>query len=531
MEFFKKVAAPASGKSYGSIRYMVKEVLSGSKFVVAAISSDLCQQLKSDIEDYAPHIRVKLLLHTLVSGRERVQDVYKSVVEEQREFYDVVIITHQTLINSYGKVEGFGWNIMVDELPNLLSMRTVTVPTLEDDSLSRWLTYVSPDKGIQGYQEMTLKVGWERKLEVYLAGIEDDKQEESYISPTATVGLKGLLSDNTIILRKQATLGEEEKIRYAFGQVFDPHTLFLGFGECTFLCADFDNQLTGLIFKHKYGIPVTDRKEITLRRDSYKSPERIKIYPLLKAPKTFTKTLSDQWYCSVTNRNFNYNREDTCIGFFEHLVNVASDIVGEDGYIYTINKIRKDEVLRGTYPFLQESDRVKCLKYNPHGLNNYMDYNTALGLFHCNPRPIDRVILQYLDKTCNTEEGTFEKGYITTSYLDPIFQLVSRSKIRDFTELEDIVCIVPDYRVADYLLKGWFKGATVDYRYAVETTDTRGRPEKFQQKLNMSSTEKKAYSRMLKREGLQAKNMNTNNTKHLETVVQWLSERRGEDLQ
>lgn len=506
---------------------MEDSIKKGKRFVVAAISVKLCEQI---LEDFSSSVKTNLLVSETVARMELVSDRFIDALKEKVD--DVVVITHNTLLRCYDKLNAEGWDIIVDELPNIHTSRFMKVHTLEDDTLARWLTYT--ESGVDtttGYRSMELRTGFEDKLKDYLQHFEDVSEEESYINKSGYEGLKGILSGDSKVLRKQT---EDDRgnitVEYAFNSVYNPDTLFKGFEEVIFLCADFHQQLTGLLFKHKFNIEVEDKPEIILRKDNYDNPERIKIYPLIKAPTIFSSKLSKSWYDPDTNRKYPEHMEwrEGLVEFFQHMIDTASSIVGEEGYIYTVNKFRTQMIEKGDYPFLQESDKVKRLKYNPHGLNHYMDYSVAMGLFCCNPKPIQRVLLRELDKECQVKEGTFEKGYAATAMNDPIFQLVTRSKIRNFEELEDIICIVPDYRSAEYLVKGWFRGATIVRDYEIEISEGKsGAPKKWRGLFNMNDAEYKAFTRWCNKQlGMKQSELKVDNKNDYEIVKEWVDDKR-----
>lgn len=507
---------------------MEDEIKNKSKrFVVAAISVKLCEQI---MRDFSEDVKTKLLVSDTVARMELVSDRFLEEVESKVE--DVIVITHNTLFRCYDKLKADGWDIIVDELPNIHTSRFMKVHTIEDDTLARWLTYTDSEVDTNtGYRPMELRTGFDDKLKNYLSHFEDVSEEESYINKSGYEGLKGILSGDSTVLRKQSADDRGNiTVEYAFNSVYNPEILFKGFNEVIFLCADFHQQLTGLLFKHKFNIQVEDKEEIILRQEKYENPERIKIYPLIKAPTIFSATLSKSWYDPSTNRKYPQHMEwrEGLVEFFEHMVDVASKIVGDEGYIYTVNKFRTQMIEKGDYPLLHENDKVKRLKYNPHGLNHYMDYTIAMGLFCCNPKPIQRVLLKELDKECGVPDGTFEKGYAATAMNDPIFQLVTRSKIRNFEELEDIVCIVPDYRSAEYLAKGWFEGATIVRDYEIEIKEGKtGAPKKWRGVFNMNDAEYKAFTRWCRKQlGMKQSDLKVSDKHDYELVEKWINERR-----
>lgn len=524
-DFYKRVASPSSGKTYGAIQYMYHNIKNNNKrYVVAAISVDLCNQILQDIPE-----DIKVNMVTTDAGiRGLVKERYIQAVKAKED--DIIIITHNNLINCYDTYSADGWDIIVDELPTIHSCVSLKIPSLREDTLSSWLTEVGDIDGKSGYTEMELRCGFEDKLQKYLDTAEEIREEESYINPKSLLGLKSVLNGTSRVLRKQS---DDDKgntlVDYAFNLLCEPERLFKGFGEVVFLCAEFDKQITGMLFKHKFHLDVKEKEEIVLRSNGYKSPERIKIYPLIKAPKIFSRSLSESWYCTKTKEKMNKfkEKEEGYIEFFEHLVEVASDIVGDEGYIYTVNRFRSDMISDGHYPFLQESDKVRSLKYNPHGLNSYMKYNVALGLFCCNPRPVQRTLLKTLDKQLDLPDGTFEKAYEVTAMSDPIFQLVTRSRIRRLDSLDEIICIVPDYRCVEYLTSTWFQGATVDWSYAVEVLESKGgAPVKFKTIFNMTEGEYCKYKRQCKKWNISPKDLKVDKVEDYTLVEKWINDER-----
>ena len=113
---------------------------------------------------------------------------------------------------------------------------------------------------------------------------------------------------------------------------------------------------------------------------------------------------------------------------------------------------------------------------------------------------------------------------------DPIFQLVTRSKIRRFDILEEVVCIVPDYRCVDYLLSTWFKGATVDWSYAVEVLENKGgAPKKFKGLFEMNEAEYCKFKRQCKRWGYKPSSLKVDDETDYELVKEWIYEERNKN--
>lgn len=530
-KFYKRIAAPASGKSYGAVQYIINNIKHKSKrYVVCAISQDLCKDLKESIISQYPDVKIDLIISDTTPTRMRVQDKYKDYIQNSDS--DVIVITHTTLLNSYGSVDATGWDIIIDELPHIVQMKAIK-GTLKNDNISQWLDYKYPNDNSH-YKEMVIRTGWEDTIKRELEAFDDISKGETFMSESAIHGLQGLLTGDTTILRREYIDKEDglTKICYYFSQVYNPYILCKGFGEAIILCADFEKQLTGLVFKHKFNIVVEEKEEIQLRATSYKDPHRIKIYPLIMPPVNFTKYISGQYMDKRSGVKYPAKIYDNLVEVFEHLVDVAENIVGDNGYIYTVNKFRGEQVDKGDYPFLSERDSVKRLKYNPHGLNRFVDYNIALGLFHCNVSPQQEVLLKHLAESCGQEAEVFLKGYETSASNDPLFQLITRTSIRNYEDLQEVICIVPDHRVVKYLTDGWFKGAEVIYDHAVvlhQGTKTNSRPKKFQGLFEMNDSEAAKYNRWVKSMGLSPKEMSTVDNKHIEMVTNWITELRGEE--
>lgn len=108
------VSAPAGrGKTHNALRYIVKAVSYGEKFIFAAPDIKISEEIESKIDDMDPSVRVKI-----INSQTNPQHVLREFIESSSEHdeYDVLVITHKTLqLSTFNFPYKNNWNLIVDE--------------------------------------------------------------------------------------------------------------------------------------------------------------------------------------------------------------------------------------------------------------------------------------------------------------------------------------------------------------------------------------------------------------------------------
>lgn len=112
---------------------------------------------------------------------------------------------------------------------------------------------------------------------------------------------------------------------------------------------------------------------------------------------------------------------------------------------------------------LQFTRDVEYVPKDCRGLNSYTHATEAIVLFGGNPSPSDSNGIKYLSAKYGKD---FEEAFITTRFLEPSLQAVTRTAVRCYDNTKDVHFYVQDHRVVDYLRSTYFPDATVDWSLA-----------------------------------------------------------------
>jgi hypothetical protein len=112
---------------------------------------------------------------------------------------------------------------------------------------------------------------------------------------------------------------------------------------------------------------------------------------------------------------------------------------------------------------LQLTRNVEYAPKDCRGLNSYSHATEAIVLFGGNPSPSDSKGIKYLSAKYGKD---FEEAFITTRFLEPSLQAVTRTAVRCYDNNKDVHFYVQDHRVVDYLRSTYFPDATVDWFFA-----------------------------------------------------------------
>jgi len=112
---------------------------------------------------------------------------------------------------------------------------------------------------------------------------------------------------------------------------------------------------------------------------------------------------------------------------------------------------------------LQLTRNVEYAPKDCRGLNSYSHATEAIVLFGGNPSPSDSKGIKYLSAKYGKD---FEEAFITTRFLEPSLQAVTRTAVRCYDNNKDVHFYVQDHRVVEYLRSTYFPDATVDWSIA-----------------------------------------------------------------
>lgn len=471
-------AVPAAGKTKAILEHVYE---TGEKAIIASIS----RQLSRQSYDYFDNLGgISCIIDSDHLNSET--SVRKSLEKESKK-HDVIFITHSALLqfDDYSLLKEF--NLYIDEVPELISLESFNF-THNSDCV---LKYCEPI-GDELNKHYGLKLDSSHR-NTLLEMAQDGQRELDDVS-------KGLFPLYRALLQELPVnaMRTELGIRCLF--IDDMTTQnWSAFKSITIACANFEETLTGVVLKnfadwtfHKS--PLHSR----LLFNEYKNTERVKIHVL--CDQSWSRYLGDQ---EVNGKSVYESMKESLLENME-----------DKSFIYTKNSYRT-RLQKGTE-----------IPYNPHGLNMYKKHQNVAALFCYNPLPWQIPLLKGLAESQNMNENDLIQAYITSKYLEPVFQLCLRSDIRNYDSNKPVNLFVPDMRCVDYLVDNYLKNAKVITDNVVKTKRKR-QPRKrpgIPGLLNMETKELNAFKRMMKKENI---NLEIENPKDVKFASEWLATRRG----
>ncbi|MCP4596858.1 DEAD/DEAH box helicase family protein [Neptuniibacter sp.] len=471
-------AAAGMGKTTAAINHVLGQIEKGQRFIIAAPSIALCDQIYKDCvkakygltdEDLkrrqtAPSNDI-VVIHS--NNSTNVAMTLSMALQRQTS---IIIITHSNLL-SFNNPKAFtGYSCIIDELPKLYIAGSVKVIAANHGSISQWLIPGS-------------KAPW------YKLDISQKAQVEAIVATGAT----NLYSQSAIDLLQAALNSSEVHMKqvgndyyYSFLDLMDFNKQMGSFNQIHILGANFKGTLPYELLEHYYGATFCT-SVIAPHRSSYNNPRRVTIYPLLLNVDV-SRSLLDTSYIGSQNRSNTWTIND-------ELMEISAQIYRDKSQqyaCYTQNKGRNQSFghkLNGL------GIPNEFIQYEPHGLNKYMTETYFAALFSFNPQPYDRWLLNELENDLGLQKDHLVKAHTTSYYCEAVFQFVTRSNIRDHNSSKDVHIVVPDMRACNYMANGWLQGCNVDTSYALPmpAPNKGGRPAGFPKTYNLTGAARKAF--------------------------------------
>lgn len=451
------------GKTYSTIKWMVEDQIpKHERWVYIAPSKELINETVNLLEslgceDYLPitddYYKTGVMKNTL--------DLMTSL-----KHIDIFLITHANFENLIQKKEEFifeGFNVVIDELPNVFEMHDISFGH-KTDPLNDKLV---PVENFEGIYHVSKAKGLLNQLQ------KDGKRNNSVKISSFSRSL-----DKTDILVKE-TFSEYSK--YQTYNIIDYTDFVNTCDRVIMLGAKITNTLVhGML--ERQGILLQPFKDVTPTRKSYCNQERVRIYYLTdeNVKSGCTSSILTSAYNLKTGKKLSYKQykhlpngiEDLDEGFvnvYQEYVNRACELLGDD-FLYTVNYIPKTK----TYKDVEYNGIPYgvCIPYGCHGLNKYSHYTKALSLFCYKPSPVQNKLLDYLKASLEYPE--IKDRYIELKMYEASYQLTTRSAIRDFNNItQEITFVVPDIHVANYIKDNHIPDCVIDSSLALYIPDAR----------------------------------------------------------
>ncbi|WP_079202910.1 DEAD/DEAH box helicase [Pseudomonas sp. CC6-YY-74] len=414
------VAAPGAGKTEALIRQLPALLTSGKRFLLAlptlVLSSDVtirCSAvgLKTRVIDSTTGTRVGLELNAALLAKHD----------------NVIICTHESLQNIDESVLA-GWALVVDELPKVVDFPDYPMKPIE---LARLLTFIEERDNRLWIRDHQLT---QVKEQV------QTNQADAMGTGCSTLGTSGahifqLLLDAIPVFIDTPQSNGIRHVRSV--EEIDWWSIFQSADEVHVLAANVSGSLFEQ-FAQVHGFEI-HRSMFTPEARVYTCP--VTLLPVMPKGRIFSKAL--------VTAPFGNER------VFDFILQEILTRTEGKPLLFT----NKWAGLKGRNDVLHAP--VDC-----RGLNGYDTTTEAILLFGGNPSPSDERGLEYLEKKYGR---SFSDAFITTRFLEPSLQAVTRTAIRRRDNTSLIRLYVQDGRVVRYLLETYLSHAEVDWSVSWET--------------------------------------------------------------
>lgn len=471
-------SVPGSGKTKAILKHVGRNK---KPTIIASIS---CQLSKQSFDFYTMTLGYTDAIVIDTDNIKRKASVFESIKEAIGN-HRVIFITHSALMN-FPYFDMFeGHELYIDEVPDMVDLRQIQFKTN--------IEVVSKYCEISEKGRMVLIEKNRKPLEEIA---KDGLYNLDVVSNSVFPLVKALLVGIPVVVKENCAYFVEDMSTQSWNL----------FSKITIACANFSETFTGTVLKEYSGWEFTESPLVgDLDFRNYKNTQRIEIVP-------------------VYDGNWSRYAADTEIegeSVYNRVKDLVLNIVGPVNYIYTTNSYRGP---------LAGGSRIP---YNPHGMNNYMNFTTAVALFSYNPSPWQLELLRSLSYNQGLDVDRLTNAFLVSKYLEPAFQLCLRTDIRNNKSMSMVRLIVPDLRVANYLKDKYLPDAKIDYSLMIDSTKEskprkketapRMRKESFKSMFGLDNKEQSALSYHQKKIGKKYSILEPND---IVEVREWINSRR-----
>lgn len=466
MIFHTIECVPSSGKTKAILNHINQ---TGEKAIIASISMMLSKQ---SYDYYINEIKGNGAV--IIDTDHRTKRTNNDALKEINEEYNVIFITHAALknIEDFDSLKGF--NLYIDEVPDLVSFESKRFKTNINHIRDICLPFECNEDDI-----VDLRIDENKRnnvIELAFDGLRkrDDIAVEMFPLYKALLG--------SVPIKMQKTYDG-----YVCYFVEDHDVSRWKFKSVTIASSNIKGTITGKILEKFHDVEFKDsplQKMVDFKK--YNNTKRISIH-----------VLTDSDYSRYSG-----DRTQSGTTVYTRIKKQVEDLLNGEPFIYCTNTYRSK---------FSEGQEIP---YNSHGLNFYSGYTNVVSLFSYNPLPWLRQMLREIAVSSGLDEDELLTAYIVSKYYEPAFQLCARSDVRHNNSNKKINLFVPDMRLAVYMKENYFPDAEIKCEHVVETKKQR---KSFQSKFNMNANEKTAFAKFKKRNEL-----DYNDPEHHIIVSDWL---------
>ncbi|PMN64316.1 hypothetical protein BCT27_10145 [Enterovibrio norvegicus] len=384
---------------------------------------------------------------------DRIQDELTRVHKQTvlGEFNGVVFLSHASLLQTNKHILNFG-RVVVDEIPSsAVQLLTLTQTEQTYKHLFQYVQFEPCPKNPK-FQKVRLKDDEETQadaiklVENSVTGIKakGKRRRDNTFSKEFIQLLKYMLDGFEIIYYTTVADPDSEsagQILHVFQAiVYHPAKhLIESTKDLIILGSNIKDSMFGLVAETVIGAEIFETnviygKELT----RHHMHTNVRIVPYL-TKRNFSKTLKN----SMVNTSL-VDRETEYKTVVEDIQDFAHQVLGRDYLLF------KNEDDKEYYNY--ESLNVVVRGLHSHGINGYEHITKAAFVGSANPAPDELKLLGVASHELGIGSKTMSKAVLTERYLDPCFQDIGRTAIRNHDELETpCTFVVPDMRAALYL--------------------------------------------------------------------------------
>ena len=457
-ELKKEVAIPRSsnveylelsagmGKTYTTLKWIVEEEIpKGNKWIYVGKNVELLGESELLVKVFDDKVNTDSVHYENTKGK-----VLHGIISvlESKTHPDILFICHESFCNlARANREELlvGWNIIVDEVLEVFSLHECRREKSQDTLFPNMVSLSSKHNMYTAIESK----GFMNKMA-------KDSNYSSFGSKLTKV-LYCLGNDAMAYVRESS----KDTRTYTTYDIVHVNKVFGVVGRVIMLGARIKDTLH-CRFMEKQGVVFKPFTEVVPHRSKYLNQERVSIYYLTseKRKQGCTQTLLETAYSfskgkEVSKKDyFNLpNGVDDLGGdyklVYQEFIERACTLLGKD-FIYTVNYIPFTKNYRDVS--IDGVPRGRSVPYACHGLNHLQDYTKALCLFCYKPSTDNKGVLSFLSLLLKYPE--LEEDFIDEKFRESSYQLCTRSKLRDFSDIDSaITFVVPDLSVAEYIKK------------------------------------------------------------------------------
>ena len=407
----------AAGKTWDAINFSVAIAKRGRRILIAMPTVALIEETLADKNHFQLNgfnrlsavnvVAIYSKVHQEESVTAQLCDTLKSAPRGS-----IVFCTHKALMKLNFSPTSREWNLICDEIPSVVDYKFLSLDKHREELLSMFETVPHNDQ-----YERVIANNFTREA------FENKSQDQFWRTKYLEELTHFICSDHWDVYAPV----HDNKDYAKFHAILRP-TFLKGFETVTFMGAGFDLTLLSKIWRNS--VTFTEHPDIKPR---YNVHENAHLLTLLCVTEDAYSKTKQKRECHGGGR------------FIEEYAKKANDYFDGKRYIYSANN-----------DFQHQEKMISGVRISnvSHGLNSYTDHNAYVQLSALNETPEQ---LHFLKHVCQISSS---EVFVATNVLTA-YQNIMRMSLRDPSSTNECMAIVPDKRIVDVLVEGFFPNANL----------------------------------------------------------------------